>query len=523
MRVAAIVESAGAVDPAHGRERLQARVAAAVAQGASLVVAPELSVSGYVLTREEARAVAEPADGPTVAAIVEALAGAPTTVIAGIVEQAQDGSLHNSAVVVSARGLEATYQKAHLWVDDTVWAVPGDEPGPTVEVDGVVVGVVVCADLDLPEPLAVLARDPAVVAVPTAWPSERTPALAWWVRARDVGATMVVANRVGAERGVRFGGGGCVVAPDGTMLAVRDDPGVVVADVATRRSASASSLGVPTELLSSAGEWSRSTLTGRAGAPWPAIPIGRGVGAMRLEHPVGLESMCRIIERAHRDAELIILPALSAARSEELDSLRRCAREHGRRVVALVDAPRGERWVLDTASDEVSRADEVPSLLTGGIALAGAEGLLDWRVARRAAEAGAWLLATSLGELGPELTPVHRPPTASELPPGDDDPRAPFRLSLARAIESDLLVAVAAVEPAHVRAALSGVAAPGGSDELGVVAVAPTEGVGVLVVDEELGGYLDARPAWRRGRPALYRRAMAARASVASGAPLRTT
>ncbi|ACU54803.1 Nitrilase/cyanide hydratase and apolipoprotein N- acyltransferase [Acidimicrobium ferrooxidans DSM 10331] len=521
MRVAAIIEAAGALDPAHGRERLQARVAAAVARGASLVVAPELSVTGYLLTREEARAVAEVADGPTVAAIVEALAGEATTVVAGIVEQAPDGSLYNSAVVVSAQGLEATYRKAHLWVDDTVWAVPGDEPGVTMEVGDAIVGLVICADLDLPEPLAVLGRDPAVVAVPTAWPEERTPALAWWVRARDVGATMVVANRVGTERGVRFGGGGCIIAPDGTIVASRDGPGVVLADVEARRPRAAPSLGVPRELLSSAGEWSRAALAERAGARWSAIPVGRRVGAMRLARPVAVEDLRAILEGQPNAAELLVLPALTVEHDDELGWLEPWSRVAGCRVVALVHMPGGERRVLDTASDLRAAPNDAPVVLPGGVAVAGAEGLLDWRIARRAAEAGAWLLLVSIVRVDPELAPVLRPLTTSELAPRDGDPRAPFRLSLARAIESDLVVAVAAVEPGGAGPTIAGVVAPGGRDGLGTVAVAPLGGVATLVVDQALTDALDARPAWRRRRPALYRRAMTARAAVTRGPSLR--
>jgi predicted amidohydrolase len=82
-------------------------VSGAAAQGASVVVLPELVSSGYVFeSQAEARASAEALDGATVTLLAR-LAADYGIVIAGGFCEIAGGALFNSAVLVDTGGLRA--------------------------------------------------------------------------------------------------------------------------------------------------------------------------------------------------------------------------------------------------------------------------------------------------------------------------------------------------------------------------------------------------------------------------------
>ena len=144
-------------DPEGNRTAAVAWVEAAAAEGAQLVVLPELASSGYVFSgEEEAAALAEDADsGVTVAALVEVCRRRGLHVVAGLAEQG-DGCRHNSAVVLGPAGRLATYRKLHLFYDEQSWFRPGEEL-VVVDLPTARVGVAICYDLWFPEVARALA------------------------------------------------------------------------------------------------------------------------------------------------------------------------------------------------------------------------------------------------------------------------------------------------------------------------------------------------------------------------------
>ncbi|HJU48939.1 MAG TPA: nitrilase-related carbon-nitrogen hydrolase, partial [Gaiellaceae bacterium] len=116
VRVAAVRLQPRLGDGDGNRRRGREAIEAAAAQGAQLVVLPELATSGYVFSgREEARAAAEPVPGPASEAWGAAAAGSRAVVVAGVCELAADGVPRNSAMVLDDDGrLLAVYRKLHL-------------------------------------------------------------------------------------------------------------------------------------------------------------------------------------------------------------------------------------------------------------------------------------------------------------------------------------------------------------------------------------------------------------------------
>jgi predicted amidohydrolase len=199
----------------------------AVADGAGLVVLPELCSSGYAFAdRDEAAAAAEPADGPTVTAWAEAAARHGVVVAGGFAESA-DGDLHNSAALVDPSGIRAVYRKLHLWDREKLLFRQGTERPPLLDTVAGRIGVGICYDLMFPEltrQLAVAGAD--VLVFPTNSPLLGPPPgplpldVVVAVATAYVNRVFVaVADRCGSERGVEWVGGSVVAAPDGRLLA----------------------------------------------------------------------------------------------------------------------------------------------------------------------------------------------------------------------------------------------------------------------------------------------------------------
>jgi predicted amidohydrolase len=100
------------------------------ADGAPLVVAPELVTSGYdldVLARR-GRELAEPLDGPTSARVAELAAQTGATLVFGLLER--DGDvLYDTAVVATPDGGLVPYRKSHLYPTESELFAAGDRAG----------------------------------------------------------------------------------------------------------------------------------------------------------------------------------------------------------------------------------------------------------------------------------------------------------------------------------------------------------------------------------------------------------
>ena len=200
----------------------------AAASGAAIVVLPELSASGYVFRDvAEARALAEPADGPTAAGWVVLARRHSITIVGGICELGADGLLYNTALVVDAGGVRVAYRKAHLWDTEKLVFTPGDAPPPVIETAGTSLAVMICYDLEFPEWVRLPALAGArLLCAPANWPAlprpERERPIEV-VRAQAAAAInrmfVAVCDRTGAERGVEWVGGSVIIDPDGWPLA----------------------------------------------------------------------------------------------------------------------------------------------------------------------------------------------------------------------------------------------------------------------------------------------------------------
>jgi predicted amidohydrolase len=190
------------------------------------MVLPELAPTGYGFAdRAEAWAAAETIDGPSVAT-VRALSGElSVTVVFGIALQ-EGTALYNAAVLLEDGELLGVYRKSHLWAREKLIFNPGDDGPFVVRTRCGSVALLVCYDLEFPELVRMSAQAGAeIVAAPANWPVIDHPAdqiaievVKAQAAAASYGVYVVVADRCGDERGARWVGGSCIIAPTGYLL-----------------------------------------------------------------------------------------------------------------------------------------------------------------------------------------------------------------------------------------------------------------------------------------------------------------
>jgi predicted amidohydrolase len=247
-------------------ERLEAICAIAAEWHVQLLAFPELYLSGYALSPAQARQLAEPVDGPSLARVAAAARRHGLAVACPYPERAlvagQERFYDAIALVGSDGELLRNYRKTHLWGADEkrCWS-PGyrhPEEGDAlavVAVRGLAVGLLNCYEAEFPELSRGLAlRGAQLLLIPTA-------ADQWTLQADgqrsdrpypDVSRSLVparglenhcfvaYANRCGEERvgdslvGVYLGNS-VICGPHGDVLvAARPEPTLLLADCLPR-------------------------------------------------------------------------------------------------------------------------------------------------------------------------------------------------------------------------------------------------------------------------------------------------
>ena len=229
----AVVQLPARNEPDANLERAVSEVSAAAADGADLVVLPEMWPVGY-FAFDAYRDAAESVPGPTTDRLA-ALADDLSIHLHGgsLVERDGDGSdadLYNTSVLFGPDGtLLDAYRKIHLFgyeSKESELLTPGAEPC-AVETDLGTVGLTTCYDLRFPELYRSLVESGVeILLVTSAWPRERIDHWHLFARTRAVEnqAFLVAANLVGSIDCVDLGGESVVVDPWGVE---RTNAGIV--------------------------------------------------------------------------------------------------------------------------------------------------------------------------------------------------------------------------------------------------------------------------------------------------------
>ena len=194
----------------------------AAGKGAAVVVLPELCTSGHVMRGpREASDCAQTRDGYQTQAFLPIASRFNCHIVFGYPEL-REGKLYNSAAIVGPHGLVGNCQKHNLWGSDNLWAQPSESLHPIVLTRAGRLGALICRDTmnKYRESYAFYKPDQKfynvgsvdTIALLTNWGEKYGyPDNSWVELAESVKCNVIVSNRVGKERDLKFKGGSAII------------------------------------------------------------------------------------------------------------------------------------------------------------------------------------------------------------------------------------------------------------------------------------------------------------------------
>lgn len=238
-RAAALAIDSKMFDKNGNIARIIAMADEAAANGAKLIAAPEMALTGYCYaSRAELAPYVETVPGPSTDAVAAIAKKHGCCIAFGMGEHEPSTDLYyNSVVLVGPDGLIGVYRKSHSFIADPKFAADGDRGIPVFDTPFGRIAMLNCMDMQFIETARLAAvRGADVILHANAWFGEPTPSPLWMTRAYDSGIYIVASNRTGHERGIDFPGGSCIIAPDGSIEASIDrSEGIVYAEIDTDR------------------------------------------------------------------------------------------------------------------------------------------------------------------------------------------------------------------------------------------------------------------------------------------------
>jgi 5-aminopentanamidase len=222
----------GEVAGALGMMRMNAVKAAA--QGARMVIFPEMFLNGYNIG-DAVFKLAEPSDGPSAATVGKIARETGVALLYGYPERSGD-RIFNSACLVNAAGERiANYRKTHLYGSEENRVFQRGDSLVVAELKGLKLGILICYDIEFPEAVRALALAGAeLIAVPTALiqPFDIVARTLVPARAFENQVYVAYAGMCGREGGIGYCGLSCIVGPDGRDLArAGTGPALLFADI----------------------------------------------------------------------------------------------------------------------------------------------------------------------------------------------------------------------------------------------------------------------------------------------------
>ena len=145
--------------------------------GAQIACLPELFYNGYHLPSEEMQKTAEPVDGPFVQTLCKVAKEKGIYIIAGYAESVDiPGRMYNAAIFIDDKGsVLGNMRKVYAWGEEKLKFREGNQ-FPVYDTPLGQIGIMICYDVEFPEPARIMALKGAeIVFVPAVWsiPAER--------------------------------------------------------------------------------------------------------------------------------------------------------------------------------------------------------------------------------------------------------------------------------------------------------------------------------------------------------------
>ena len=224
VKVAAVQTDPKLMKISENLENMVSAVRKAAANQANLIVFPECSLTGYIFSsRQEALPFAEIIPGPSTEKLVSLCQKLKVYVIFGLLEKEGD-RLFNAAALVGPQGLIAGYRKNHLpFLGIDRFVNIGDRPFQVHPTPIGNIGMHICYDILFPESARIMTLLGAdIIVLSTNFPQGRGETLNCVARSRAIEnkVHLVLADRVGNERGFAFAGMSNIVNATGEILSL---------------------------------------------------------------------------------------------------------------------------------------------------------------------------------------------------------------------------------------------------------------------------------------------------------------
>jgi len=209
-------------DPSAGFALMAAKAAEAKVADADLLILPEMYLSGYNIGPAAALEHAISHEGLAPAQSIARELG--IALVFGYPERVGDAVANSAALIGPDGALLLNYRKTHLFgeLDRAMFKAVGTE-FPTATLHGLTIGLLICYDIEFPEPARRLALAGAdVILVPTAQmePYYQVARYVIPARAYENQVYLAYANHSGTDDGLDYIGHSSICGPDGAVLAI---------------------------------------------------------------------------------------------------------------------------------------------------------------------------------------------------------------------------------------------------------------------------------------------------------------
>jgi predicted amidohydrolase len=140
-------------------------------QEADLIVFPELWTTGYYLSKQSFQQLAETRDGPSIDQLREEARRAKAVVISSFAEKDSENQLFISAAIIDPKGeILGVVRKSLLWGRESEIFKKGEIKYPIFETERAKIGVLICYEMEFPEPSRLLALEGVeLIICPSVW------------------------------------------------------------------------------------------------------------------------------------------------------------------------------------------------------------------------------------------------------------------------------------------------------------------------------------------------------------------
>lgn len=201
-------------------------------QGAELITLPELWPSGYYLDYSGFQKIGETINGDTITTFKKLAQQLNVILIVPFVERDNDNLYITAATIEKNGQLIGTHRKSFLWGREQSIFTPGEREYNVLETSIGMIGVLICYDIEFPEPSRLLTLEGVdLIVSPSVWsiPAEQRWDIQLPARALDNTVFVLGVNTV--EEGSC--GKSKLVGPNGDLLceAPRDEQFILIHDI----------------------------------------------------------------------------------------------------------------------------------------------------------------------------------------------------------------------------------------------------------------------------------------------------